>query len=440
MSNWWDSRVFFDISSKNAIFNFPKDYIAQEFKKYFDSEILRRDDTATLANDSLDLAKLATNLGLYNEARMFLERAAFNIVGYGHRKDITLHEVFEALQECSDSNYPQVSDWLKRVATFTTDVFDFSEREIRHIPSLFTKLLAKHNPERLVDEFDYHLSEENWHRTHLIFENFVKTFPLTTQSEHSFLRCMTTVDAMAALDERSKDNDVLKGIYEEQCKVLGGMPPQPREYSSTNEDVVTDCPDVSTISPANLNDFIAALHLVSYQIREEFISNWIGYWVDKGHARTIITSFSDYYNQSKSDYELNRCLHHIFLLSKKTEGRKAAYKWAVRNIKLNNCWNPYYSSGSKEALKEYGNTYSEQWENLLRDTMAPDSASLQRDENIVVPSTHLVTYLASAGQVALATEITEIMVTSLEGDIAHLPLTKLYGMMILYHSKIFHFI
>ncbi|WP_222614679.1 hypothetical protein, partial [Klebsiella pneumoniae] len=42
MSNWWDSRVFFDISSKNAIFNFPKDYIAQEFKKYFDSEILRR--------------------------------------------------------------------------------------------------------------------------------------------------------------------------------------------------------------------------------------------------------------------------------------------------------------------------------------------------------------------------------------------------------------
>ncbi|HGG8815998.1 ATP-binding protein [Enterobacter hormaechei subsp. hoffmannii] len=426
MSNWWDSRVFFDISSKNAIFNFPKEYIAQEFKKYFDSEILRRDDTATLANDSLDLAKLATNLGLYNEARVFLERAAFNIVGYGHRKDITLHEVFEALQECSDSNYPQVSDWLKRVATFTTDVFDFSEREIRHIPGLFTKLLAKHNPERLVDEFDYHLSEENWHRTHLIFENFVKSFPLTTQPEHSFLRCMTTFDAMTALDERSKDNDVLKGIYEEQCKALGGMPPQPREYSSTNEDVVTDCPDVSTIPPANLNDFIAALHLVSYQICEGFISDWIGYWVDKGHARTIITSFSDYYNQSKSDYELNRCLHHIFLLSKKTEGRKAAYKWAVRNIKLNNCWSPYYSSGSKEAIKEYGKTYSEQWENLLRDTMAPDSASLQRDENIVVPSTHLVTYLASAGQVALATEITEIMVTSLEGDIAHLPLTKLY--------------
>jgi hypothetical protein len=58
--------------------------------------------------------------------------------------------------------------------------------------------------------------------------------------------------------------------------------------------------------------------------------------------------------------------------------------------------------------------------------MAPGSANLQRDEKIVIPSTQLVTYLASAGQVALAAEITETMVTSLEGDIAHLPLTKLY--------------
>lgn len=58
--------------------------------------------------------------------------------------------------------------------------------------------------------------------------------------------------------------------------------------------------------------------------------------------------------------------------------------------------------------------------------MASGSSSLQSDENIIVPSTQLVTYLVSAGQVALATEITEIMVTSLESDIAHLPLTKLY--------------
>ncbi|HAI7058856.1 AAA family ATPase [Proteus mirabilis] len=425
-NTWWDSRIFFDVASHNAILNFPKESIAQEFIKIFESEILRRDDTATLANDSLDLAKLAVNFGLHNEARKFLERTALNIVGYGYRKDITLHEVFEAIQECSDKNSPKVPDWLKRVATFTSDVFDFSEREIQHIPGWFTKLLAKHIPERLVDEFDYHLSEENWHRTHLILENFVKSFPLSMQPEHSLLRCMTTSNAMSALDERSKDNDILRSIYEDQCKVLGGIAPQPKERLSSTDDVNTDCPDVSTLHPSNLTDLREALLSISYQIRKKFISDWISYWDNQGEARFILTSFSDYYDQNDSDNELDRYLHNVFLLSKKKEGKTAAYKWAVRNIKLNNCWNRYFSSGSEAAIKEYGDTYSNQWENLLRDTMASGSSSLQSDENIIVPSTQLVTYLVSAGQVALATEITEIMVTSLESDIAHLPLTKLY--------------
>jgi hypothetical protein len=439
---WWDSWVFFDVSSKNAIYNFPKDSIAQEFTKLFNAQIMRRDNTATLANDSLELAKLTTNLGLYDEARLFLERTALNIVGYGHRKDITLHEVFEAIQECSDSNCPQVSDWLKRVATFTTDVFDFSEREIQHIPGWFTTLLAKHNPERLVDEFDYHLSEENWHRTHLIVESYVKSFPLSTPPEHSFLRCMTTFDALAALDARSEDNNVLKDIYEEQCKLIGGMPPPPRELSNTIEQVNIDCPDVSSISPVNFIEFTTTLKSVSYKIREKYISDWIYYWVNNGQARTILKSFSEYYAQNKSDYELDRFLHNIFMLSKEIEGKRAAYKWAVRNIKLNNCWNRYFSSGSEDAIKEYGNTYSEQWENLLRDTMEPGSARLQKDENIVVPSTQLVIYLVAAGQLGLATELTEIMVTSLEGDIAHLPLTKLYWYEepVLFHNVPFHLI
>ncbi|MFM2478838.1 ATP-binding protein [Celerinatantimonas sp. MCCC 1A17872] len=425
-SAWWDPRAFLDIASQNAILNFPNESISQEFSNIFEAEKLRRDDTSMLANDSLELAKLATSFGLHSEARKFLERTALNIVGYGYRKDTTLHEVFEAIQECSDYNSPKVSEWLKRVATFTTDVFDFSEREIQHIPEWFTKLLAKHIPERLVDEFDYHLSEENWHRTHLILENFVRSFPLTTQPEHSFLKCMTTTNAMRALDERSKDSDILKDIYEEQCKVLGGIHTQPNESLSSTEDISIDYPDVSTLHPSDLSDFREALHSISYQFRKKFISDWISYWDEQGQARCILTSFSDYYDQNDSDYELDRCIHNIFLLSKKIEGKTVAYKWAVRNIKLNNCWDRYFSSGSEEALKDYGDTYSNQWENLLRDTMVSGSSCLPSDENIIVPSTQLITYLVSAGQVVLATEMTEVMVSSLEGDIAHLPLTKLY--------------
>jgi hypothetical protein len=425
-SLWWSSRVFFDVAAQNSIFSFPKNITIQEFHKLFEAELHHRENTATLANDSLELGILAIKHGLHDEANQFLERAALNIVGYGWRKDITLHEVFEAIEECSNANCAQVSDWLTRVATFTSDVFDFSEREIRHIPGWFTKLLSKHNPERLVDEFDYHLSKENWHRIDHILENIVKTFPLSTQVEHSFLRCMTTFDALTALKERAEGNATLERIYDEQCKTLGGMPPSPRERSSTEDEETPESPEVSTIQPNNLNEFKSTLHSISYKIRKQFIADWIAHWVEQDQGSTILNSFNTYYEQEKSDYELDQCLHEIFLLSKKIEGKTKAYIWAIRDIKLNNCWSRYSHSHAEASLRQYGSTYKNIWGEILRDTMSPGSSRLQRDENIIVPSTQLVTFLISADQINLAVEITEVMVSSLEGDIAHLPLTELY--------------
>lgn len=423
---WWNSRVFYDVAAQNSIFNFPKSITSKAFHKLFEAELQRRENTSTLANDSLELGILASRHGLLDEASQFLKRAALNIVGYGYRKDITLHEVFEAIEECSNSNCSQVPDWLRRVTTFTTDVFDFSEREIRHIPGWFTKLLSKHNPERLVDELDYHLSEENWHRTDIILESIVKTFPLSTQTEHSFLRCMTTFDALTALKERAEGNAILKKIYEEQCKILGGMPPSPRERSSTEDEETPEYPDVTTIQPNNLDVFKSTLHSVSYRIRDQFVTDWIAHWVEQAQGATILHSFNAYYEQENSDYELDRCLHEIFLLSKKIEGKTKAYIWAVRDIKLNKCWSRYTHSQAEESLRQYGSTYKNKWEKILRDTMSPGLSRLQRDETVIVPSTQLVTYLVSANQIDLAVEITEVMVNSLEGDIAHLPLTKLY--------------
>ena len=425
-SLWWDSRVFFDIAAQNSIFGFSKNIRTQEFHKLLKAELQRRENTSALANDSLELGILAIKHGLHDEASQFLERAALNIVGYGWRKDITFHEVFEAIEECSNLNCAQVSDWLTRVATFTIDVFDFSEKEIRHIPDWFTKLLSKHNPERLVDEFDYHLSKENWHRIDHILENIVKTFPLSTQAEHSFLRCMTTFDALTALKERAAGNATLERIYEEQCKTLGGMPPSPREHSSTENEETPESPDVSTIQPNNLDEFKSTLHSISYKIRKQFIADWIAHWVEQDQGSTILNSFNTYYEQEKSDYELDQCLHEIFLLSKKIEGKTKAYIWAIRDIKLNNCWSRYSHSYAEASLRQYGSTYKNIWEKILRDTMSPGSSRLQRDENIIVPSTQLVTFLVSADQIDLAVEIAEVMVSSLEGDIAHLPLTELY--------------
>ena len=425
-SPWWSSYIFFDIAAQNSTFNFPKCITSQIFHELFEVELHRREDTATLANESLKLGVLASKYSLLSEASQFLERAALNIVGYGYRKDLTLHDVFEAIEESSNSNCSQVTDWLRRVSTFTSDVFSFSEREINHIPSWYIKLLSKNQPERLVDEFDHHLSEQNWHRAEIILKNIIKILTLSTQSEHSLLRCITTFEPIKALKERAETNVILENIYEERCKILGGTPPSPRERFTTEDEETPECPDVTTIQPNRLDKFKSTLHSLSYRIRKKFIKDWISHWVNKNQGAIILNCFNEYYEQKNSDYELDRCLHDMFLLSKKIEGKTKAYKWAVRDVKLNNCWGQFTYSEAKESLRQYGSIYKRKWESLLEDTMSPSSSSLQRGDLIIVPSAQLVTYLFSAGQIDLAAEITEVMVSSLEGDIEHLPLTESY--------------
>ncbi len=426
-SFWWNSRIFFDVAAQNSICDFPVSVTAPIFDSLLESEVHRREDTATLANDSIELGLIATKHGLDDHARLFLERATLNIVGYGHRKDTTLHEVFDAIEKCSSSSCSEVPDWLRRLTVFVTDVFDFSEREIRHIPDWFTKLLSKHNPERLVDEFDYHLSEENWYRTDCILKNIIRAYPLSSQSEYSFLRCMTTTAALSALRERANNNIVLSEIYEEQSKVLGGMPPSPREKNLSKESDESVLPDITSIQPNNLEELKSALKSASYKIHKQFISNWVAHWIEQNEGATILNSFNTHYEQEKSDYELDRCLHEIFLLSRKIEGKTKAYKWAIRDVKFNNCWSQFFSgSRAEESLRIYGSIYKNKWESILRDTMSSGPSRFDREETILVPSNRLVTYLIAANQTSLAAKVTEAMVSSLEGDIAHLPLSELY--------------
>lgn len=421
-NHWWSARVFFDFAAQNLILNFDKDMLSQVFTELYNVEHKRRDDTSLLANDSIELALLACDYNLFDIAEKFLKQSALNIIGYGHRKDITLNEVFEALEECSNANYHQMSDWLKRIATFTTDVFDFSEREIQHIPKWFITLLSKHSPERLVDEFDYHLSEQNWHQVHSILEIIIKSFSLSTKSEHAFLSCITTFEGLKTLKERASEDLKLKDIYEKQYHILGGMPPAPRERYTTEEEPINEQPDVTIIQPDNLDDLISTLDTISYRVRDQFITDWIKYWTKQEKGFEILNSFKKNYDSEGSNKNLDTYLHKIFQLSKQIEGKSKAYLWAVRDVKLNNCWSRYYHSHAEKSLKCYGSIYKNTWKNLLQDTMSPDSSN----NIIVVPSSQLVAYLIAAKQTELAIEITEVIVSNLEGDIAHLALTDLY--------------
>ncbi len=426
-NSWWRSKLWLEQTVCRSIFIVPKEVLEQEIQTSLSYMVTQKNDTSTLTNDSLELAKLSCALGLKKETLQCLELTAQHTLGYGWRKDTTFSELYEAIQACSEYGVGNISEWLRRVAPFTNDLFDYTEREIRHIPGWYIDLLAKHSPERLVDEFDYHLTNQNWFVSHDILIKFVEHFSLKTSTEQALLRCLTSYESLLKLKGRVEKDALLLSVYKSQCDFLGGFPPAPKErFSDSYEEKDVDIKP-ETYSPERLKDLDNELNRKNLYLADDFFESWISYWVNENRALDVIAEFEKILNEEHScSTRLGRCLHSVFLLSQKLQGNNKAYTWAVRDIRINNHWGQWSGTRSDKCLKKYAEIYKFKWKTLLVDSIKGDLNKLRGNEWIVVPTSQLVDYLLAAKQPILACQVTEVMLESLENEIAHLPISPLH--------------
>lgn len=425
---WWYAQGWLKNAAATIPAMIPNDFSDRLIKSRVGELKMERSDTSVLANESLDLARLALALDRKEVGVECLALAAQHTLGYGWRKDTTFSELFDAIQYCSDYGVGDISNWLRRVAPFVNDVFEFSEREIRHIPGWYLKLLTKHAPERLVDEFDHHIKNQDWGILSEILENFVERCDLSFPADYALLRCLSSHECISALEKRAETDACFIPLLEDQRSLLGGTPPSPRErYSTPTEEKNIEI-EHSKYPPVDLDRLYRELKDEKGVFEaDKFISSWIVHWDGIGQGLEIISAFEKFWSAHKDfPYLMRRAIGEVFSLSHKLQGKRAAYSWAVRDIQTNNHWSRWSGSRSEESLKKYAKIYSSEWKQLLTETIVGESMKTRGNEWVVVPSCQLVSYLLAAGQSNLACQVTEVMLASLEAEISHLPISPLH--------------
>lgn len=364
---WWNAENWLGFAATIIPRAIPNELSDGVLQSRIDELRKKRDSTSMLANDSLDVAKLALSLRRESLGRDCLFLSAQHVLGYGWRKDTTFSELFDAIQYCSDYGVGNIPEWLRRVAPFVNDVFDFSEREIRHIPVWNLRLIAQYAPERLVDEFDYHLQNQNWGILPDVLENFVAHCDLTCEADFALIRCLSLSECISALEKRAETDPRFVPLLDEKLKFLGGRPPEKREsYSTPVAEKVIDI-ELSKYPPEDLN----ALYRELKEERDvfdagEFLRLWIGHWEGEGRGLQIISEFDKFWDSHREfPYSMRKVIGEIFSLSQKLQGARAAYRWAVRDIRTNNHWSRWSGSRSMEVLKKYAQVYSSEWKRLL---------------------------------------------------------------------------
>lgn len=428
--SWWSSVVFFQ---KSVILSFAPIDLDSANNYWCDSlnYLLNGEgDTAELGNECIDIVSISSSLNLKGAVKTGLELVCKYMLGYGHRKDITFHEVFESIQACSDAGVGDVADYLKRVSCFTVDMFKFTEREIGHIPSWYMRLLSKHFSSRIYDEFCFHLEEQNWNVLEDILIAYIKHGDISLPGVLDLIGCFYSYGVTEAIKERSNQDSSLNPVLHEIVEYYGAEPPKPRgRSSSSNVDKEEIKISFGSYAPEYLNDLIERIRKEYKYSDSEYLSQWIEHWVDLGEGRRVIAVYENFF---KDDEDLpylsglKESIDVVYKTSKKLQGKKRAYVWALRSIRANSYWSRYTGSKADEMICYYAKEYKNRWEELLSDSTHGEHLQLRGDELSIVPTSKLVMYLIAVGQNDLAADVTDVIVRGLERDIEHLPIRESY--------------
>jgi hypothetical protein len=427
--SWWNGHLFLKKSAKLIDVGAIKEFSKNHFDDAISHLANRKENTAELCRETIEEAEIALEFDLKGQVMELVNQTAQHTLGYGHRKDTTLSELYDAIEACGKSGIGDIQGWLERLTPFTNEIFEFTEREIRHIPSWRINLISQHYPERLVDEFSYHLSNQNWFVLDDIMPAYFKVTDFSDEIDLALIRSSSKIESINVLEERSKVTDNIREVLNEQIKFLGSKPPSPRKtkYSDTDKDKnLLVFPN--NYPPKKLMLFAKAVDKLSYKDHFHCYQMWVKCWQQQGKGLEIIQKFNDIIeNNNKLPYSLDKGLELIFDLSKKLQGKSKSYKWAVRCLQINNCWIRYMGGSRTESMiNKFAKIYSNKWSDLLKDSLQGESLKVRGNEWLVVPTDRLVQYLIAAGEYDKAAEVTEVMVSSIEQETAHLELEPCY--------------
>ncbi|EDY81180.1 hypothetical protein VDG1235_797 [Verrucomicrobiia bacterium DG1235] len=439
-SQWWRFERWFSALSNRLIESYcPIEVSFRLLGEAVDLLAKSRDNTGDLVLEGLDLVEIACKLGHLEKGKEALLLVSRNTLGYGHRKDIRLNDLYDAIETCSKYGVGEVRDWLKRVSVFTKDVFEFSEREIQHIPKWYLRLLADHHPSQLAQEFAYALEDHSWRYAHDVLEICVRNLSLDSEAEFALIRCLSFFEARKALDERVSDDSRLSDLQQEVGVLWGLETLAPRAGPASTEFEEKEVSIAYTdFPPGRIVDLDQELEAQSIFSADTYLGEWVRYWAEAGEGAALLQSMDSVCeSQGELPRRFHRVLPEVYDIAKQLFGKTESLKWAVRDVLANNYWGAWGGrEDSSRALLKYAKIYKDSWKEFYLATTEPGIRQ-GRSGTRTVPMEKFVLFLLECAEVELATEITESMVSSLEMEIAHLPLSdSMWKEEVLSHEEI----
>ncbi|MCJ7600482.1 MAG: NACHT domain-containing protein [Desulfobulbaceae bacterium] len=421
-SEWLEqySTSAYKIVSDEAIRTEVQDRLTQESNQI--SEFGER------AHTYLELCELAVFQQLESLGKELLNKTLGCVMGYGWRKDMTMSYVLDSIAALIPHDPEFARNALTQICPAIACIDEITDGdETKYTKFEMAEQLIELMPVSYCAYYEYLMKSSKWYDAEEVISKLLKLEPL----DSPIISCITggiwTTRLIGALRSRAIEKDpIAQQIINVNAKFFGYPPEEfaKEDHGSTPTPEEKHGLDVKAFKPENLSALLSELKKRHIYVGErDFVKEWFGYWKTEGQGPNLLKAVEPYIDGEGVPSGVTEILDDAFELSLTLEGKKKAFKWIVAAQIHRHGWDPHYHEN--EALQRFSvffSHYADQWQNFIFDT-SKSSYRSQRDE-LVIPHHRLVQFLVIIGQVQLAREIAEQLVSTVVEEVSDQPLEQ----------------
>lgn len=372
----------------------------------------------------LDLCELAIQYRLRPLASELLSRALGCVIGYGWRKDSTMHYVVNCIESIIPIDQIFAKRMVCRIAPIINRIGDMTEDDGARESDLATSLLQL-MPSSYVSYYKHWLSISEWYTAEQVFSQLLATQNLSEPGMRFIACAVWSTQEVAEIRARAHAGDTrATEIIDENARRFGqrsndfGKDRFPSSDSIDKEIVV----DVTKYPPGSLNCLLEELNAQHAFTAERRISReWFEYWRSQKRGIEILMELEPFLSIDRIPSGVSEILDMAFKLSLELEGRKKAYRWLVAAQLARHGWESYYApDDARQRFEIVAVHYRKQWRQFIADTTRTSKGwSLNQ---LVIPHDRLVYFLLAVGQPDLAKDVVTAMVDATVEDFQDLAL------------------
>ena len=393
---------------------------------HLDNHVVEFGERAAIAARA---ARFALYHALHERCREELRRAADCLLAYGYRKDVFVFEVLSSLRLFADRGDTEARETFLSLAKEIEAIAEYTDGdETRHARSQLHQGVAELFSERVPALYAELVAAQEWYRAEELAKTWTEQIPAESETGRMLLATLISPGEFNAAWEAAGAMTDGTSIRETLARSTGRDGPLPDDHSATNSttsDEQGQTPDPSAFEPGRLADFVRSAREQVSLIAAGTVPQWLVYWDAQGRHADALNDLRQMAGDGGFRYDLAEALDTAFEISRKRQGRSAAYAWLVRAMVDSRGWARWWSSDERfrARVRTVADDYPDKWREFIVETSRSEPLGDLEDNGIVVGMSRLAYFLVEVGEIGLAKRCAMEMVDIFQDEVSQQPLT-----------------